>query len=263
MLNALRSLEQLLRGEATTLPNLEGDRFDLPVGGLSVLLTALGMIYGACMGLFALTGAGSGHGMQVLASTVKTPTLFLLTLVVTFPSLYVFNAMFGSRLRLLPMLRLMVGSLAVTMAVLASIGPIVGFFGVSSTSYPFMVLLNVFVFAVSGMLGLGFLLQTLHRMDVVGRPPVTEPPPLPVAPVDGEPTGALQYPDDRKATGSVWGVFKLWVVIFGLVGAQMAWVLRPFIGSPRHSGQPFQWFRPVGGNFFESVLTQFQRLFGF
>ena len=259
MMTALRRLEQLLRGEATALPNLEGDRFDLPVGGLSVVLTVLGMIYGACMGLFSMTGAGSGHGTQVLASTVKTPALFLLTLIVTFPSLYVFNAMFGSRLRLLPMLRLMVGSLAVTMAVLASIGPIVGFFGVSSTSYPFMVLLNVAVFAVSGLLGLGFLLQTLHRMDVAGRPPVVEPPPLPAEGETPDAVSALRYPDARQAGGSVWGVFKIWIVIFGLVGAQMAWLLRPFIGSPN---RPFEWFRPMGGNFFESVATQFQRLLG-
>ena len=27
-------------------------------------------------------------------------------------------------------------------------------------------------------------------------------------------------------------VFRCWVVVFGLVGAQMGWVLRPFIGDP-------------------------------
>lgn len=259
MLTALRRLEQLLRGEATALPNLKGDRFDLPIGGLSVLLTLLGMIYGACMGMFSLTSAGSGQGMQIVASTVKTPTLFLATLAVTFPSLYVFNAMFGSRLRLLPMLRLMVGALAVTLAVLSSIGPIVGFFSLSSTSYAFMVLLNVLVFAVAGVLGLSFLLQTLHRMDVAGRPVerIVEPPPLP----DGEarPPSALTMQTGGIVAGDVRGVFKIWVVVFGLVGAQMAWVLRPFIGSPN---KEFTWFRPPGGNFYESVYTQIDRLFG-
>ena len=276
MINAVRKLEQLLRGEATTLRNLEGDRFDLPVIGLSLVLTVLGMAYGACMGLFAVTNAGRDHAMQVLASTVKTPALFVLTLFVTFPSLYVFNAMFGSRLRLMPMLRLMVGALAVTLAVLSSIGPIVGFFGVSSTSYAFMVLLNVVVFAVAGVLGLGFLLQTLHRMNLarqvadfdatVARHATTEDdadavpstdefaasvsPPLPPP---------LVRPDARPTAGSVWGVFRVWVFVFGAVGAQMAWVLRPFIGDPH---QPFAWFRPVGGNFYQSVITQAGRLFG-
>jgi len=39
-------------------------------------------------------------------------------------------------------------------------------------------------------------------------------------------------------------------VVFCLVGAQMSWVLRPFIGDPE---RPFEWFRPRESNFFESV----------
>ena len=253
MLASLRKFDQLLRGETTALPNLAGDRFDLPVGGMSVVLTMLGMVYGACMGVFSLTKAGSRQDLQVVASTVKTPALFVLTLLVTFPSLYVFNAMFGSRLRLGPTLRLMIGSLAVTLAVLSSIGPIVAFFSVSSTSYPFMVLLNVVVFAVAGTLGLGFLLQTLHRLDVGGRAdgvPIeraTETPP------------PLRSPAGEPVRGNVRGVFRVWVLVFGLVGSQMAWVLRPFIGSP---DRPFTWFRPVGGSFFEAVVESARHLLG-
>ena len=47
--------------------------------------------------------------------------------------------------------------------VLASLGPIVAFFSLSTTSYPFMLLFNVAVFSVSGVLGLTFLLQTLQH----------------------------------------------------------------------------------------------------
>jgi hypothetical protein len=36
--------------------------------------------------------------MQIPASMLKVPALFLLTLIVTLPSLYVFNALVGSRL---------------------------------------------------------------------------------------------------------------------------------------------------------------------
>jgi hypothetical protein len=48
-----------------------------------------------------------------------------------------------------------VASIAVMLAVLSSIGPIVAFFSLSSTSYSFMVLLNVAVFAIAGILGSG------------------------------------------------------------------------------------------------------------
>jgi hypothetical protein len=54
----------------------------------------------------------------------------------------------------------------VMLAILSSIGPIVAFFSISTTSYSFMVLLNVAVFGVAGILGLSFLLQTLHRISI-------------------------------------------------------------------------------------------------
>jgi hypothetical protein len=261
-MNAIRKLDALLRGEATTLPHLREGRLDVPVVGLSVVLSTLGMIYGACMGLFAITGNGSGSGMQILAASVKVPLLFVLTLLVTFPSLYVFNALFGSRLRLVPMLQLMIGSIAVALAVLSSIGPITAFFGVSSTSYAFMVLLNVVVFAVAGGLGLVFLLQTLHRMTVIQEIEVAGPPPLdrPEGVADAEfVPSAVARSTAEPIRGGVWMIFQTWVLVFGLVGMQMAWLLRPFIGTP---DKPFEWFRPRGGNFFEAVYTQATKLFG-
>jgi hypothetical protein len=53
-------------------------------------------------------------------------------------------------------------------------------------------------------------------------------------------------------------VFRVWIIVFGLVGAQMSWVLRPFIGSTNK----FALFRPRGGNFFEAVLDHLFKLFG-
>jgi hypothetical protein len=38
---------------------------------------------------------------------------------------------------------------------------------VSTTSYAFMVVLNVVIFAISGFLGLSFLLQTPHRLTLL------------------------------------------------------------------------------------------------
>jgi hypothetical protein len=54
-------------------------------------------------------------------------------------------------------------------------------------------------------------------------------------------------------------VFRIWLVVFGLVGAQMGWVLRPFIGHP---GQAFQWLRPIHSNFFEAVFQHVMHLIG-
>ena len=72
---------------------------------MSLVILVLGAFYGACMGAYAVITrhgeptAAMGY-QQLAASAVKVPLLFFLTLVVTFPSLYVFNALVGSRLSL-------------------------------------------------------------------------------------------------------------------------------------------------------------------
>lgn len=96
MLTWLKSVDGILRGEATHISSLrEGVR--IPVVGVAAVTVTLGLIYGFCMGCFAMINRKPPVYEQLLASTIKVPLLFLLTLIVTFPSLYVFNALVGSR----------------------------------------------------------------------------------------------------------------------------------------------------------------------
>jgi hypothetical protein len=250
----IRTLDRILRGEATRAADLQDGNLRVPVVGLIILIDLLGLSYGACMGLFSLTPGGSGHPMQLLAAMLKVPALFLLTLWVTFPSLYVFNALVGSRLMIQSVLRLLIASLAVMLAVLASIGPIVAFFSFTTTSYEFMILLNVLVFAISGFLGLAFLLQTLRRMSILSV--ISKPDPTSAPYLLG--SGPLGTAGDHVLAPHVRIVFRIWVIVFGLVGGQMAWVLRPFIGRP---GQPFAWFRHPYSNFFQAVAAAAMKLF--
>lgn len=262
----LGQLDHILRGEATQVASLREGRIDVSARGLAIVLVLLGMVYGVCMGCFAVSRGGPGAWMQLLAGTIKFPSLLFLTLIVTFPSLYVFNALMGSRLSLLSLLRLLIAAMGVMLAVAASFGTIVAFFSFTTTSYPFMVFLNVIACAVAGALGLIFLLQTLHRITVAMSPPPAPPPMPPMLADDSADTLAAPSttsPLDR-IEGYVLGrhvrlVFRTWVIVFGLVGAQMSWVLRPFIGDP---SQPFAWFRPKGSNFFQAVATVIQHLLG-
>jgi hypothetical protein len=250
----LWQLDRLIRGEATRWELLRRGSVDIPLGIISVMGIALGSIAGACMGVFSLTGSGSGAAMQILGSALKVPALFFLTLVVTFPSLYVFNALVGSRLGLISVLKLLIAAIGIMLTVLASLGPIIAFFALTTTSYAFMKLLNVAVFTVAGVLGSSFLLRTLQRLSLAieeGNPPDA-------AASSPSPTSAAA-PVPMPAHGaSVRSVFRIWVAVFALVGAQMAWILRPFIGDPE---QPYQWFRPVTSNFFEAVWRAFYNLF--
>jgi hypothetical protein len=52
-------------------------------------------------------------------------------------------------------------------------------------------------------------------------------------------------------------IFRVWLIIYGLVGAQMGWLLRPFVCKP---DLEFTWFRARSGNFFEAVVQHIQAL---
>lgn len=272
MLNWLRQLDAILRGDATRISALKSGRIETPGAGVLVLSVLLAGLYGACIGSYAIirtawsdTGVTHDAFMQLLASTLKFPLLFGLTLLITFPSLYVFNAIVGSRLTVLSVARLLISMIAVMMAVLASLGPILVFFSASTTSYPFMKVLNVVMAAIAGFLGLAFLLRTLGRLVVAQRPsplPIDLPQPespsdqlSPPAPDQSSPLDSLHIATDEKAAL----VFRIWVVVFSIVGAQMSWVLRPFIGSP---DMPFTWFRERQGNFFLDVARAAGNLLG-
>jgi hypothetical protein len=306
------ALDRILRGEATRPSALKQQSIDVPIGGLSIVLFGLAVSYGICMGVFSGFNPEGPSNMQWLACAIKVPALFFLTLCVTFPSLYVFNALVGSRLRETTLLQLLVASLAVNLAVLASLGPIVAFFSFCTTSSPFMLLLNVMVFALSGILGMVFLLQTLQRLSVM-RQFAEEPSPqessadAPFGAQSGAATGPEAAPPESSASASsstasstspdmrtpydlerhassvgrhgpeyrrkfavlpeepsaldglrghvlgrhVKTIFVCWILTFGVVGGQMAWVLRPFFGSAAH---PFVWFAPRESNFFEAVF---------
>src|SRR5262245_42074759 len=134
-------IDALLRPRA---PDAETSQ-DLELQRLLFLAVALGATYGFFMGWYAVTlHLGTGHVdgfLQLLVGMIKLPALFLCTLGVTFPSLYVFSALAGVQLSLLATLRLLVSAIVVNLAVAASLGTILAFFTLSTTSYPFMVVL--------------------------------------------------------------------------------------------------------------------------
>ncbi|MEX0679680.1 MAG: hypothetical protein WD063_21605, partial [Pirellulales bacterium] len=121
-------------------------------------------------------------------------------------------------------------------------------------------------------LSLAFLLQTLKRLNVAMRAlpsrdagnvsPRSEEGDVVQAELVG-PGGAEQPGPLDRLEGLALGrpvrlVFTVWMVVFGLVGAQMSWVLRPFVGSP---DLPFEWFRPRESNFFEALWRVATSLF--
>ena len=245
MQGLLGQLDRLLRGEYTRGEELRQGRIAVPVRTLIVASLLCGAVYGASMGLYAATAGIERGWQQFLSSATKVPLLFLLTLVVTFPSLYVFSALAGSRLAARDVLRLLVAAIAVNLAVLASFGPVTVFFTVFTTSYAFISLLNVVFFVLAGLVSLGFLARaarTVFAGDGDGEPPAE-------ATVEAPPKPGRGAPDPQRRARTI---FRVWIVIYGIVGAQMGWILRPFVGNPQLE---FVWFRHHRqSNFFAAVM---------
>jgi hypothetical protein len=50
----------------------------------------------------------------------------------------------------------------------------------------------------------------------------------------------------------------IWILLFGFVGTQLGWTLRPFFGSP---GEKFELFRNIDGTFYGDIFSTIGRLF--
>jgi hypothetical protein len=183
---------------------------------------------------FAIYGAiiGSFHGwMQALSSAVKLPALYLITLIICFPTLYFFNILFGSKKTFGQHFAMLLTSVSVISVLLFSFAPITLFFLISTRSYQFYKLLNVVVFAITGFIGIKFLYQGM---------------------------GMLSKEDEEGQTTRM-SILRFWLILYAFVGTQLAWTLRPFFGSP---DSPFELFRQMQGNFYLDILRAFGEIFG-
>jgi hypothetical protein len=160
--------------------------------------------------------------MMPLLVAGKTPLLFLLTLAICSLALYVLNLAFDIGLHFMPVITAAAFGLAATGVMLGVFVPIVGLFTIVTESYHFMKVLHVIVFAVAGAFGVKVLYEGLMRL----------------APEAGA------------------GVKKLlfaWILLYCLVGGQLAWTLKPFLGTPYLPATPP--FRVESGNIYVSFFS--------
>lgn len=199
---------------------------------LNSKITALG-IYSSLF--FAIYGAiiGSFNGLaQALSSAIKLPALYLITLLICFPTLYFFNITFGSRKTAGQHFAMLLTAVAVISVLLFSFAPITLFFLTSTNDYQFYKLLNVAIFSITGFIGVKFLYEGM----------------------------ALLSKEDTEGIETRMGVLRFWLFLYAFVGTQLAWTLRPFFGAP---GAPFELFREMQGNFYLNILDGISEIMGF
>ncbi len=211
------------------------DKRDLKA--LIVRMATSSIISLACYG--AVLGA-SHSAVQALSSAVKLPILFVVTIAICLPTLYLFNLVFGARLSVSQALALVLLAVTVTSVLSLTFAPISLFFLVTAPQYEFYKLLNVAILLLTALVGLRFLISGmngLNRLARLGAQPSEE----------RDPAQSAQSEGNTAAPTLLY----VWVLLFGFVGTQLGWTLRPFVGSP---GEPFQIFRPIGGNFYVDIV---------
>ena len=207
----------------------------------------------ACYGL--VLGFSNG-ALQALASAIKLPVLFFLTLVICLPTLYLFNLLFGARLSVRQALAIVLAAFTVTACLTLAFAPISLFFLISAPSYGFFKLLNVAIMTLTGAIGLKFLIGGMRSMNTLAlRDQIAER--ATMAAEQTEETEPAEMAPLVYQPVSM-GLLNVWVVLYGFVGTQLAWTLRPFFGDPN---APFQIFRPIESNFYVNIVQTLMHLF--
>ncbi len=181
-----------------------------------LLLNICSFLYGIVM--------GSYNGFkQAISSGIKVPLLFSLALLVCFPAFFVIQHVIGSRLGFWQMFKIILSGFVMIALVMVSFAPIVIFFLITGDNYSFLKLLHVAIFGLSGFFGMKTILDS------------------------------LRFSCEKKKVYPKIGVtvFRFWILILAFVGMQLAWNLRPFIGSRE---LPFEILRKREGNFYLAVI---------
>jgi hypothetical protein len=295
--SGLLVIERILRDRQGVWQQVVEDRELTRLTGQMTLSSVVALAcYGAVLGSFH-------SALMALTSAVKLPLLFLVTLAICLPTLYLFNLVFGARLSVRQSLALVMVALTVTAMMAVAFAPISLFFLITAPDYSFFKLLNVAILALSALVGLRFLtggMRVLNDHGLLAPAKAgtegTPGAPIPVSPAPAPPAASVPAPAPVAAAGGNGGTATLvapaavqvppgytlqpvrqmqprpvrqpappsmtllyvWILLFGFVGTQLAWTLRPFFGSP---GMKFSLYRDIDGNFYAEIFRTIGHFF--
>ncbi|MFN7975396.1 MAG: hypothetical protein U0166_24185 [Acidobacteriota bacterium] len=189
--------------------------------GAFLKTSLLGSAVGAAM--FGMALGSFAHSLpQLVISTVKMPILLLGSAGLCFPAFFVLQTLVAPNpLDLARALSLQASALLGAGIVWGSMAPPAMFLIATSSDYPFSQLLALGIGGLGGLVAVVRLLQGYLRLCGTGWHP--------------------------KSLVLLLG----YGIVFGMVGAQLSWVMRPFVGSPT---MPPTLFRNLQGNIFTAIL---------
>src|SRR5579863_4236212 len=190
---------------------------------LCMVMAAAAAIYGAVCGMW------NGARLSVYVA-IKLPLLLLLTSALTMVLSWMVAALSGLPLRFGQVAALTFLALASAAILLASLAPVAALFTLAApapderarTAHNLLYLMHTGIVGGCGLAGSRFLWNLLQRL-----------------------------PSPRRTLGAV---YLAWVLAYAAVGGEVAWCLRPFVGSVY---EPVRFLRrdALDGNVYEFVFT--------
>ncbi len=223
-MNHFASLMSFLRDRKAFLSEVEKEI------GLDRKIVSLLVCSASFLALYGLVIGASSHWLQAISSAIKLPGLYLITLLVCLPSLYIFEVVTGSQRNFRQYLVLLLATTSVISVMLLAFVPVVLFFLLSVNDYEFFKLLNVVIFTLTGVIGVQFFYQNMK---------------------------SLHSQDTEKSRNLK--VVQAWLFLYGFVGSQLGWSLRPFFCTP---GKDFALFRPLESNFYVHIFKTLTHALG-
>lgn len=224
--NYFTVLINLLRDRQTFLEEIQqGVKLKSKIISLLVCSSLCFAIYGAIVGLY--------HSVpQSISAAIKLPCLYLLTLLICLPTLYIFNIFFGSSRSLTQHFIIVLTAASVISALLLGFAPVTLFFLITTNNYQFFKLLNVAIFILTGVIGVQFLYQGMKSISV----------------------------QDEEGKSARTKILQFWLILYGFVGSQLGWVIRPIFGNP---DTKFVLFRQMQGNIYLDIVNAISEVLGF
>lgn len=246
----------LLRDRQTFLEEIrKNNKIESKIVSLLISSSVFFAIYGAIIGT-------SSSWLQAVSSAIKLPALYLITLVICLPTLFFFDILFGSALGFGQYAALILTTVAVISVLLFSFAPITLFFLISIHDYNFFLLMNVAIFAITGIVGIRLFYAGMRSMAQQSTLPVKDA----IVYQSGESVDdfasdrAIVPQREEELQNTRKKLLQFWLLLYALVGSQLGWTLRPFFGAP---GEPFQLFRNIEGNFYSQVFRTLLNFLGF
>lgn len=168
-------------------------------------LVAWGLAYGAIMGAYRGLNGYDQWLLQIVYSAVKVPLLLSASFIISLPSFFVLSTLFGLRRDFGESVRAIVAAQAGLAVVLASFSPLTLLWYASSPDYALALIVNGIMFAAASLTAQQLLRS--YYLSLIAR-----------------------NPRHRR-------MLACWGFAYVLVAIQLAWLMRPFIGSPNRDVQ--------------------------